>query len=285
VTDDVKTKEPRASTGTMTELYLALVWLGTSMWAAHATLTGHPAAGSGALADAAAALPGLVASALVTGASLGAAAGSRFEGIVGRTLAGLGIGALFGVLAAVALRFGYGSQPPITTLGITIAVTSVVGGALAVLPEPVLGAALWATTFVFLAGVIFGVLQTQVTTLLGGGPTADPAAQAAATTRFIYGQSIATGLIAAYFSRRTPGGARFARPWFMLVGALPGLFLLGAEMLTRIGGASLVKLLNGVPANDPSPTDLTGVDPIKHGLIVLAVGAVVAILIAPRDRD
>jgi hypothetical protein len=256
------------------------------MWAAHATLSGHPGSGSGTLADAAAALPGLVASTLVTGASLGAAAGSRFDGVVKRTLAGLGIGALFGLIAAFGLRFGYGSEPSITTLAVTIAVASVLGGALAILPESVLSAGLWATTFVFLAGVIFGVLQVQVTTLLGGGPTADPAAQEAATTRFVYGQSVATGLIAGYFSRRTPGVLeRFARPWFILVGALPGLFLLASEALTRIGGSSVADLVNGAQPSQPSGPELTGVDPIRHGLIVLVVGAVVAILTAPRDRD
>jgi hypothetical protein len=47
----------------------------------------------------------------------------------------------------------------------------------------VLEVALWATTWVFFAGVIFGVLLPQLSTLLGGGPTADPGAQAAANAR------------------------------------------------------------------------------------------------------
>jgi hypothetical protein len=285
MTEDVEVAEPRTSTGTLKELYLALVWLGTSMWAAHATLKGQSTTASGTLADAAAALPGIVAATLVTGAALGSAAGSRFEGPVKRLLAGVGIGALFGLLAAAGLRFGYGTQPAIMTLAITVGAASVIGGALAILPESVLSGGLWATTFVFLAGVCFGAMQVMITTTLGGGPTADAAAQATATARFILGQSIATGLIAGYFSRRNPEGGRFARPWFLLVGALPGLFLLGAEALTRMGGASVVNLLNGIPANEPNPGELNGVDPIKHGLIVLAIGAVVAFVTAPRDRD
>src|SRR4029450_1603577 len=127
MTDEVETVTRRESTGTMQELYLALVWLGTSMWGAHASLKGHPDNGTGALADAAAALPGIVASTLVTGAALGSAAGSRFKGPRMRPIAGLGLGALFGVIAGALLRFGYGNDKAVMTLAITVGVASVIG--------------------------------------------------------------------------------------------------------------------------------------------------------------
>jgi hypothetical protein len=77
----------------------------------------------------------------------------------GRLLAGLALGTLFGVLAAAGIRFGYGAESSITVFAVIVAEASVLGGALAILPNAVLEAALWATTWAFFAGVIFGVLQ------------------------------------------------------------------------------------------------------------------------------
>jgi hypothetical protein len=97
-----------------------------------------------------------------------------------------------------------------------------------VLPGKVLAAGLWGTTWVFLAGVIFGVVQPDVVKLLGSGE--------AATTRFVLGQSVVTGLVAASYPLRFLRVDRFRVLWCLVGGALPGLVLLGAEWLTRAGG-------------------------------------------------
>src|SRR5262245_58813203 len=147
MTDDTKAKTERAtgSTGTLNQLYLGLVWLATSMWTAHATVTGAGEGISGAFAAAAEALPGVIAATLVTSAGIGHAASSRFRGPGGRLLGGLALGTLFGLVAAAGLRFGYGSESSISVFAITVGAASVLGGALAILPNPVLEAALWAT--------------------------------------------------------------------------------------------------------------------------------------------
>ena len=193
--DTTDTAEPVA-TGTLTQLFLGLVWLGTTMYAAHATITGSGENVSGALAAAVAALPGVVAATLVTGASIGAAAGPRFRSAGGRLLAGLALGALFGLAAAAGIRFAYGGGASIMALAITVGAASIVGGALAVLPGEVLKAGLWGTTWVFFAGVIFGVLQPNLVKLLGSGE--------AANTRFVLGQSLVTGLVAASVHAAVP---------------------------------------------------------------------------------
>src|SRR5262245_46396069 len=104
-TDTVTDTEPDA-TGSLTQLYLGLVWLGTTSYTAHATISGSNF--SGALGAAVAALPGLVAATLVTGASIGAAAGAHLRSAGRRLRAGLALGTLFGLAAAAGIRFAYG---------------------------------------------------------------------------------------------------------------------------------------------------------------------------------
>src|SRR6476659_7064884 len=107
VADDTLTTtrtEARAgSSGTGTQLFLGLLWLGTTMWAAHATLAGQSDTAGGALGSAVSALPDVVAAMVVTSATIASAASSRFAGPGRRFLMGLGAGILFGAIAAAAL--------------------------------------------------------------------------------------------------------------------------------------------------------------------------------------
>jgi hypothetical protein len=266
-----KTESPTGSTGTLTQLFLGLVWLGTTMWTAHATIKGAGADASGPIGAAAAALPGVIAATLVTGASIGHAASGRFSGPLGRLLAGLGMGALFGLAVAAGIRFAYGSDPAIMKLAMIVGVASVVGGALAILPDKVLDAGLWATTWVFFAGIMFGVLQKPLLDLLGG---------AAATTRFVYIQSVVTGLFAALQGYRWLVWGRPNAAWHFVAGALPGVLLLVAEYLTRLGGSSLSAIVNGYSADNPALVDATEFTRLRHALIVLLVGGFVTMLSA-----
>src|SRR5262245_37340364 len=164
--DTTDTDTKYVATGTMAQLCIGLVWLGTTMYAAHTTITGAERA-SGSLGAAAASLPGVVAATLVTAAPLGAAAGPRRRGAVRRLLAGLALGTPVGLAAAAGIRLAYGGGADITALAMTVGAAGIVGGALAVLPGAALKAGLWGTTWVFVAGVIFGVFQPKLVKLLG----------------------------------------------------------------------------------------------------------------------
>ena len=213
----------------------------------------------------------MVAATLLAGASIGAAAGPRFRRAGGRLLAGLALGAVLGLAAAAGIRFAYGGEPAIMRLAITVGAAGIVGGVLAVLPGKVLAAGLWGTMWVFLAGVIFGVVQPDVVKLLGSGE--------AATTRFVLGQSVVTGLVAASYALRFLRVDRFRALWCLVGGALPGLVLLGAEWLTRAGGSAVTEVVHGFGAESPALVDVSDAARLRHALIVSAVGGLVALLV------
>lgn len=261
----VKGTTATGATGTVTALLAGLAWLGTAMYAAHATIDGGA---SGALGAAAAALPSPVAATLVAGASVGAAAGRRLPSPVGRLRAGVALGAVLGLAAAAGMRFAYGDGTLVMVLAVA---ASVVGGALAVLPGDVLKAGLWGTTWVFLAGVMFGVLQPQLVKVLGGGEVA--------TTQLVLGQSLVTGLAAALCSLRLLRVEGKRVLWQLVGGALPGLVLLGAHWLTRAGGSAVDELVHGLRGAPPPLVELSDSARLRHALIVLAVGAPTALLV------
>jgi hypothetical protein len=259
-----------AATGTVALLFLGLVWLGSTLYTAHATITSGAGNLSGAPGAAAAALPGMVAATLVTGASIGAMSGKRFRSAGGRLLAGLALGTLLGLVVAAGIRFAYGGAPSIMELAITVGAAGIVGGALAVLPGAVLATGLWGTTWVFAAGVILGVVQPSLLKLLGSGE--------AAGTRFVLGQSLVTGLTAAFCAVLFLRVPRSRVLWYLVSGALPGLVLLGAEWLTRAGGSAVARLVHGFGTGSPALVELSGSARLRHALIVLAVGGLAAMV-------
>src|SRR5688572_13682326 len=120
------TASESGTTGTIAPLAIGLVWLSTTMYAAHATITSSGQNVPGALGSAAAALPSVVAATLVTGASIGAAAGARSRSAGRRLIAGLALGILFGLAAAAGIRFAYGDAESITGLAIAIGTATTV---------------------------------------------------------------------------------------------------------------------------------------------------------------
>lgn len=269
VADDTitETETRRESTGTAQELFLSLIWLATTMYVAHATL-GTASEPGGVLGTAQEAMPDLILSSLVTGASLGAVAGSRFRGPAGRLLAGLGIGAAFGLLAAFAMRMVYGAQPSITVLAVTVGVTTVVGGAFAILAAEIVDGGLWSMTWVAFLGVMFPVW------LLSLGEDSF-----LADTRL---QSVLMGVVGLYAVQRLRGDRR-PLFWYPLAGALPGVFLLTAELLTRFGGGALTKLVSGAQSDSP-PLLAPSAEALRNALIVLAVGGILCLLMGIRAR-
>jgi hypothetical protein len=246
---------------------VGLVWLGTSAAVARAALTGDLGL-TGALDAAAKALPGLVAAAIFTGATIASAAAGRRAATGWRLLLGLGAGVAFGLAAAAAVQYGYGSSRPVTHLALVVGAGSVLGGLLAALPESVREAVLWATTWVFFAGVMSGVIALSV---LGPAGPDFATSQDRTAVLYGYGVSVATGLIAGVYSGRKLNAEEPARAWYLVAGGLPGAVLLAAEGLTRLGGVAW-----------------TGVAPaarLRHALIVLGVGLVVGALFGLRRRQ
>jgi hypothetical protein len=278
----VRDAEPeiRESTGTLQELLISLGWLAIAVVTTNATLRGQEL--SGVLAEAVAQLPSLVAASLLAGIGLGAAAGSRFSSVGARLAGGLAVAIFFGIAAGVAVRLAYGPDPAIMSLAVTVAVAAIMGGLTAGFPSIVLEATLWATTFAFALSPAFGALQLAVGPMLGGGPQADQAAQAAAESTFAYGQSMVIGLLIGLYSlqrlRRQPPNWF----WCLVAGALPGLILLGSEYLSRMAGSTVLGIVNGTAPGEPSTIDLTDPAAVYQALIVLGLGAVIASFAATR---
>jgi len=274
--------EPRESTGSLRELFLGALWIGTSMYAAHLALKGKAGDLSGIFADAAVALPGLVAATILTSASIAAAASSRFGNAFARLFVGLGVGVAFGALAAFGLRYGYGTDRPITVLAVTVAAASVVGGLVAILPSAVLDAGLWATSWVFFAGVMIG---TMLPLALSGVNGSDPANPAPLSGGVLAALSVLTGVFGGW---QGSGWMRFAdRPavaWYLVAGAVPGLILVAAEWLTRAGGTAVARLTEGFDVDRSLVLQLNDASRLRHALIVLPVGALVALALGARER-
>jgi hypothetical protein len=265
-------------------LALGLLWLAVTMWTAHASIVGNAADAAVALGSAAGALPSVIAASILAGATVGLAAatwlGAR-GGIVHRLLLGLCGGTVCGLLAAGAILFGYGANSSIAVLAVTVGIGSLLGGAVAALPRPVLAAGVVATLAVFLAGVLFNVAQPQLTALFGAGDT--PASQATASTLFAYTQSIVSGLLAGligywYLRRRDER----PWPWYLLAGAIPGLLLLLTELLTRVGGASLLRIVSEFSAWDRALVEFTDFARLRNALLVLFVGGIAAMIAVGR---
>jgi hypothetical protein len=276
---DTTDRTAPASKISFTPIFLGLLWLGTSAWIARASYTGGEVGLDGAVGDAIGSLPSTVAATMFTSATVASAVCVRFSKPLVRLLVGLGAGVAFGLLAAVGTRFGYGEGSSITALALVVGAAAVVGGLAGVLPHGVLEAALWATTWVLFAGVIFAVLAPQLVTLFGGGDEAAPAAQQSAQGLAAFTQSAVTGLLAGLHGSIFLRSARCAWGWYPVAGAFGGALLLAAEYLTRLGGAAIVDTL----ADGSTVVSLSDAARVRHALIVLVVGALMGLVRARRS--
>jgi hypothetical protein len=266
--------------GSLTEVFVGLLWLATSAWVARATYVGTGLGFSGALADAVGSLPSTVAATMFTSAAVANALAGRFRGAGTRLLVGLGTGTAFGGLAAAGIRFGYGSGAAIGVLAVVVGVAGVVGGAAAALPGPVIEAALWGTTWVLFFGVIFGVLSPQLINLFGGGPTASESDQHSAQGMVALVESVAVGVIGVLQTTMVLRRDRPAWLWQVFACSLPGGVLLAAEGLIRLGGSKLASVL----PPGTSVVSLTDAARLRHALIVAVVGLLLGAQLARRAQ-
>lgn len=264
-------------------LALALLWLGAMMWRAHALIAGNVADPAVALGSAANALPVVVAASIVAGVAAGLAVAGRFGTRArGRLLAGGLAGVVCGGVAAAVIILGYGSNASVAVLAATVGLGAVLGGAAAALPRAVLVAALTASLGALVVSVLISEYQSPLVELFGAGDS--PASKEAAATRLAYAQAMVCGLVAGTIAhvglRRVAHG--LAWPAYLLAGAGPGLMLLLAEAVTRIGGASLMEYVRDLSPADRAFMAYAENARLRNALIIGFVGGILAMILYGR---
>jgi hypothetical protein len=265
-------------------LALGLIWLGTRLWSAHANIR-DAGTGVGRLIVAAYQLPDVIAASTLAGAACGVAAVTwrtnrrpdlgRWAGVLVGTLAGLTTGLLVGAVVVL----GYGNHRPDLVLAVSVLAACTIGGAVvALLPVRVMAAGVAATLGAFVVGVALNVFQNHIVDLFGPGNTAQShlaAANRAALAESVLGGLVA-GLIAFVHLRRRGGDRRFLA--YLGAGATPGVLILLAEVVTRVGGAQLLDLARKISPADQTAVDYFGSARINHALVVLFTAMIVALL-------
>jgi hypothetical protein len=276
---------------------LAVAWLAAMLWVAHATISSD--VGAVALATAASTLPSVVSAALVAGAGAalvalgtlisrerpGGLPERRPRGLAaragGRFTVAVSAGLLTGVLAGAAFVAGSGSDPARMALAGTLAAGATIGGALAGARNlRVVAAVVAAGLAVFAAGFFLGLVKGQIQDFYGAGD--DEASQLSAAGWFAATAAVVSGLAAGLTAYRVLGGARrnpvLRWPAYLVAGAGPGALLLVTELVTRTGGAKLLGLVREISDADRTFQAWAEGSRVNNALVVLFVGAVIAIV-------
>lgn len=277
------TPEPR--TGLL--VTLALAWLTVILWLAHFAIATNGT--QLALISAAIALPTVVAASLLAGLAVGLATVStlarRGVKITERALPRLGAGALPGLvvggLAGAWILLTWPVPGSSVALAVAVALAGLAGAtAAAVLPGALTAAGVTATLGVFVTGFAINLLFRERLMILFGAD-ASPASQYAAFQWFAPTAAALTALVGgllAYRRLRRAEPADTARwPAYLLAGAVPGVALLLAEVITRLGGARLLALAG---SNEPDSAAFAwdGSARLNHALVVLFLGPIIAMI-------
>ncbi|MFB9239764.1 hypothetical protein ACFFWC_30260 [Plantactinospora siamensis] len=270
---------------------LAIAWLTAMLWSTHVAMSAN--GGTTAIFSAAYALPGVISASLVSGAAVGllvvdllARRGIRRPWP--RTLGAVGAGVLVGLVAAVTVSLGNGDDSVVAVLAGTVAAATVIGGAVAALRTPLVGAVVTAALAVSAATFALSYFQREITGLYGSDDSIT--SQLTALTWFSRTLSVVCGLVAGltayrYLSladRRAAAGDPGHRParWpgYLAAGAGPGAFLLIAEVLIWTAGGRLLRLAGQLSEADRAAQGLLGGSRVVHGLSVLFLGALVSMI-------
>ncbi|MFC7544760.1 hypothetical protein [Plantactinospora sp. GCM10030261] len=273
---------------------LALAWLVAMLWSTQRAISSN--AGTTAIFSAAYALPGVISASLVGGAAAGLAAvrllarrGAHRPWV--RFAVAVGAGALTGLLSAVVLTLGRDDQGVVAVLAGTIAAATVIGGAIGALRPPVAGAVVLGGLAVFAATFVLSLFQREITSWYGAGDTM--ASQLSAFTWFSRTLSVTCGLaagLAAYAylrgaERRAVGRDAAGEPdrpagWptYLAAGAGPGLVLLLAETLIWTAGGRVLRLAGQLSEADQVAQGLLNGSRVVHGMGVLFLGGLVAMI-------
>jgi F0F1-type ATP synthase assembly protein I len=281
---------PTPAAGTIA--VLALAWLLAMLSSARRTI-GVSADGSPlTVTRAALELPQVISASLIAGIAVGLVTNNllaRFAPTAParpmlRLAVGAGAGVLTGLLVATPIMLEYGGLPSIIVLSGAVATAAALGGLLAgVRHRAVIAAGACGALGVFLVGLVERAFQPNLRQLFGAGDS--PESVVVATGWAALTASIVAGLVAGvlgYLYLRRSGPDRLRWPAYLAAGATPGLLVLLAELVTRLGGARLFQLVSTASDNDQRVLTYFHEARLNRALIVVFVGALVAIFLLGR---
>ncbi|WP_247662271.1 hypothetical protein [Micromonospora sp. U21] len=272
---------------------LALGWLAAMLWSTREAIASS-AAGVTAISLSAFALPGVISAALVAGAAVALACGNLLSRRYGdwstlRFFGAIGAGMLVGLAAALAINLTYFDTSTTNVIAGTTAAAAIIGGAVAgARTAPAVGAVTAAALGTLVFVVAFSRARDPLFDLFGAGDSQESLVNAAKWVSRT--ESLVAGLLAGllafgYLSwarrravRRDPDTPALRWPAYLLAGAGPGLLLLLAEVIIRIGGRSLLDLAGALSEADAVAQTSLGTSRVDNGIWLLFVGALTALI-------
>ncbi|MEW2142520.1 hypothetical protein AB0869_06850 [Micromonospora vinacea] len=284
---------PLPAPGAAVLALLALGWLAAMLWSTREAIT-SAAAGVTAISLSAFALPGVISAALVAGAAVALAGGNLLARRYGdwatlRFAGAIGAGMLVGLAAAVAINLTYFDTSTTNVIAGTTAAAAIIGGALAgARTAPAIGAVVTAALGTLIFVVAFSRARDPLFDLFGAGDSQESLINAAKWVSRT--ESLVAGLLAGLLAfgyltwarrravRSDPETPALRWPAYLLAGAGPGLLLLLAEVIIRIGGRSLLDLASALSEADAVAQTSLGTSRVDNGIWVLFVGALTALI-------
>ncbi|MEU1585609.1 hypothetical protein [Micromonospora sp. NPDC005710] len=284
---------PLPAPGAAVLALLALGWLAAMLWSTREATT-SAAAGVTAISLSAFALPGVISAALVAGAAVALAGGNLLARRYGdwatlRFAGAIGGGMLVGLAAAVAINLTYFDTSTTNVIAGTTAAAAIIGGALAgARTAPAIGAVITAALGTLIFVVAFSQARDPLFDLFGAGDSQESLVNAAKWVSRT--ESLVAGILAGLLAfgyltwarrragRRNPETPALRWPAYLLAGAGPGLLLLLAEVIIRIGGRSLLDLASALSEADAVAQTSLGTSRVDNGIWVLFVGALTALI-------
>ncbi|MFG2102435.1 hypothetical protein ACGFJ5_17740 [Micromonospora echinaurantiaca] len=272
---------------------LALGWLAAMLWSTREAIN-SAAAGVTAISLSAFALPGVISAALVAGAAFALSGVDLLGHRVGeratlRFLAATGAGLLIGLATAFAINLTYADNATTNVIAGTSAAAAIIGGAVAgARSAPTVGAVVAAALGTLVFVVAFSRARDPLFDLFGAGDTQESlvgAAKWVSRTESLLAGVVAGLLAFGYLAwarrraiRRNPDAPALRWPAYLVAGAGPGLLLLVAEVIIRVGGRSLLDLAAALSEADAVAQTSLGTSRVDNGIWVLFVGALTALI-------
>ncbi|WP_231928402.1 hypothetical protein [Micromonospora echinaurantiaca] len=272
---------------------LALGWLAAMLWSTREAIN-SAAAGVTAISLSAFALPGVISAALVAGAAFALSGVDLLGHRVGeratlRFLAATGAGLLIGLAAAFAINLTYADNATTNVIAGTSAAAAIIGGAVAgARSAPTVGAVVAAALGTLVFVVAFSRARDPLFDLFGAGDTQESLVNAAkwvSRTESLLAGVVAGLLAFGYLAwarrraiRRNPDAPALRWPAYLVAGAGPGLLLLVAEVIIRVGGRSLLDLAAALSEADAVAQTSLGTSRVDNAIWVLFVGALTALI-------
>ncbi|MBB5870225.1 F0F1-type ATP synthase assembly protein I [Allocatelliglobosispora scoriae] len=276
------TPEPAApARGGFWLAFAAIAWLAVTLWSTRAGLA-DDADESVALNEAALRLPSVVQASLLAGAAVGYAIAGRLSTTSRRAVGGLIVGLLIGVLASGAVLLAHGM--PARAAGVAavcVGLGGAVGGALGSLrPTELIGAALPAAIAVTGVDFVLNLLRSSIIGIFGDATT-----QAEIVSRdglFLGSKALLVGLVAGTIAYALLRRTSVKWPVYVAAGGGAGIIIGLSELLTRTVGAQIFSLASDVSDADRTVQAWVGGARLNHALVVLFVGALLAMILHGR---